>query len=55
VHDKFSDFFKGAGIQQQVHPFAGREFALLMLGFNAVCAAAQQGLGIFLFQYLYFV
>jgi hypothetical protein len=44
VRDQLADLLEGAFIQQQVHAFARGELALLVLGGDALGAAAFHGL-----------
>jgi hypothetical protein len=43
VRDELVEFFEGARIEQQIDPFAGREFSRVVLALEALFAAAELG------------
>jgi hypothetical protein len=46
VADEFIEFFEGAFVEQQVNPFPGAEFALLVLALTALGATAGFGFAV---------
>jgi len=53
LDDKGFHLLEGAGVQQDVHPLAGSQLALGMLGSNSFFAAALAGFGAHLAQFQY--